>query len=260
MKIVTHGLTLTGIALATGLATAPSMVNAAESRWSVPQIAAASSEAMELRLEAQHLVDRARLAVSSFASDSTYAALPDYLKSAAGVVIIPELVRGGIGIGGEGGAGVVLRHDKQTNGWSEPAFVTFGGVSLGPQLGVETAEVIAVIMSEETLNRVVAGEIGLGADAKAVAGRQAARAEAAGTVTRGDIHVFTRSQGAFLGAAVKGGFLDSDDRRNQAYYARTVSPGYIFGSEAVMNPGSKPLTAELKALSSGTAQLGDRDR
>lgn len=258
MKIREHGLTLTGLAIATALVTGPSMLNAADSRWSVPQIAAATSEAMELRLEAQHLVDRSKLAVTSFASDEKYAALHEYLRSAAGVIIVPELVRGGIGLGGEGGSGVVLSHDPKTNKWSEPAFVTFGSVSIGPQLGVETAEIIAVIMSEETLNRVISGEVGLGADAKAIAGRKAARAEAVGTVSRSDIHMFTRSQGAFLGAAVKGGYVDVDDRRNQAYYARTVSPGYIFTSDQVMNPGSRGLTTELKALSGGQKQLGDR--
>jgi len=258
MNMRKHGLTLTGLAVAAAVVTGPSMLQATDSRWAVPQIAAASSEAMQLRLEAQHLVDRAKLAVASFAADAEFAPLRQYLNSAAGVIIIPELVRGGIGIGGEGGSGVVLSHDTDSNRWSEPAFVSFGSVSLGPQLGVETAEVIAVVMSEKTLYRVIAGEIGIGADAKAVAGRNAARAEAIGTPNRSDIHLFTRSQGAFLGAAVKSGYVDSEDRLNQAYYARTVSPGFIFTNDSVMNPGSTALTTELRALSGKANQLGDR--
>lgn len=260
MTIRLHGLTAAGMAVAAALLASPTMPNAADSPAGAPQIAAGSSEAMELRLEAQHLVDRAKLAVSSFASDDRYPELEKYLSHAAGVIIIPELMRGGIGIGGEGGSGVALSRDPKANTWSEPAFVNFGGVSLGPQIGVETAEVIAVVMSRETLDRVIAGEMGVGADAKAIVGRNAARAEAAGTMSRRDMHVFTRSKGAFLGAAVKGGYVDSRDRWNQAYYARTVSPTYIFDSDIVMNPGSRSLTAELQELSDGSRQLGIRTR
>src|SRR5262252_5802264 len=63
--------------------------------------------------------------------------IPDELmEHAVAVAVIPHMVKGAFGIGGNFGKGLVSH--RGTNGkWSAPAFIEIGGGSFGLQLGVQ---------------------------------------------------------------------------------------------------------------------------
>jgi lipid-binding SYLF domain-containing protein len=46
--------------------------------------------------------------------------------------------------------------DNRTGDWSQPAFYTIGSVSIGLQIGDETAEVIMMAMSQKAIDSLLA--------------------------------------------------------------------------------------------------------
>jgi len=101
--------------------------------------------------EAQELVDKTRLTVEKLLADPDFAELRPYVERAHAVLVIPQLIKGGFIIGGEGGSGTLLA--KGTDGtWSSPAFYTLAAGSIGLQIGGQVSEVIFTVMNEGALN------------------------------------------------------------------------------------------------------------
>src|SRR3546814_7896369 len=83
-------------------------------------------------------------------ADKEFFELPKFIKAAKGILIVPQLVKGGFIIGAEGGSGVFLA--RGTDGsWSPPAFYTLGAGSIGLQIGGEVKEVVFVMMSDKAV-------------------------------------------------------------------------------------------------------------
>ena len=145
--------------------------------------------------EAQQLVEKSQLTIESFQKDSNMGAVRDLLRTAKGVFIAPQVLKGAFVLGASGGSGVFLARQEKTNKWSQPAFYTIGGVSFGLQAGGEASEVVLLMMSE----RGVAGDAGkyvkLGADASIAVGPVGAGAGGATAALSADIISFSRAQG-----------------------------------------------------------------
>jgi lipid-binding SYLF domain-containing protein len=92
--------------------------------------------------QAQRLVDKARITFSEFMRDPNYSGLYQSLVKARGVLIFPQIFKGGFVFGGSGGSGIFLVRDDKATNWSEPAFYSLGSVTFGFQAGGEVAEVI----------------------------------------------------------------------------------------------------------------------
>src|SRR5262249_56172912 len=86
-------------------------------------------------LEAQQLVEKAKLTVQSFTADqATGKAVRDLLKKAKGVYIAPEGLRGAFIVGASGGSGGLLFRDNKGR-WNGPPFYTIAEPSFGFQPG-----------------------------------------------------------------------------------------------------------------------------
>jgi lipid-binding SYLF domain-containing protein len=150
---------------------------------------------------------------------------PAILTNAQGVAIIPRVIKAGFLVGGRVGHGVVLTRDR-TGAWCGPTFVDLGGVSLGLQAGLESADVVLVFRSRDSLHRILdgKGKLTLGADVAIAAGPVGRQAEA-GTDARlqAEIVSYSRSRGLFAGVALDGAVIVYDRAAN-AEYARDVRP------------------------------------
>jgi len=197
--------------------------------------------------EPQALVDRARLSVENVLNDPNFAAAKARLRTARGILVVPQLIKAGLVIGGEGGFGVLLSKDAQGR-WSSPAFVTMAGASFGIQIGVEAKEALFLVMTDRGMSSLLAPQAKLGADASVSVGPVGAGVEAAttGSVAT-DIIAFSKSQGLFGGAALEGSLIQPKADFNLAYYGRTVSPRQIVMENAVSNPGADELRRALAA-------------
>jgi len=145
--------------------------------------------------------------------------IPEYLlKDAAGIAIIPDVVKVGFIVGGEFGKGVLLLK-SQDGGWSNPIFITLSGGSIGWQLGAQSADFILVFKTKRSVDGVLSGKFTLGVDVAAAAGPLGRRASASTDMElKAEIYSYSRSRGFFAGLSLDGAVLKIDDQANAAFY------------------------------------------
>src|SRR5689334_19027999 len=84
------------------------------------------------------------------------------------VVVIPDLKKAGFIVGGEHGSGVMsCRHG---NGWSSPVFMEITKGSAGFQAGIQSIDLVLLVMNESGTEKLLRNKVTLGADASIAAG------------------------------------------------------------------------------------------
>ena len=164
-------------------------------------------------------------------------AIPDKLfDEARAVLVVPDAIKAGLVVGGRRGHG--LLSVKGADGtWSNPAFVTLTGGSIGFQAGVQSADIVLVFRSERGLESIVNGKFTLGADAGVAAGPVGRNASAATDgAMKAEIWSWSRARGLFAGVALDGAVLSIDDAADESVYGRDTTPRMIFESRAPQAP------------------------
>src|SRR5712664_1417873 len=139
------------------------------------------------------------------------------LDKAEAIAVFPGVVKAAFIIGGKGGQGVISRRTR--NGWSAPAFFNLSGGSFGAQIGATKTDYVLLIMNEDGLNGLLKDKFEIGAEVGVAAG-PVGREAAASTNPRlgAGILSYSRSKGAFIGAAIKGAAISPDNDLNEAVY------------------------------------------
>ena len=160
-------------------------------------------------------------------------AIPDkLLDEARAIVVVPDSIKAGLVIGGRRGHGL-LSVKNPDGSWSNPAFVTLTGGSIGFQAGVQSADIVLVFRSDRGLESIVNGKFTLGADAGVAAGPVGRNASAATDgEMKAEIWSWSRARGLFAGVALDGAVLSIDDAANEAVYGRDTTPRMIFEGRA----------------------------
>lgn len=141
------------------------------------------------------------------------------LKEAHGLVIIPDMLKGGFIVGVKHGKGVVLTRDDN-NTWRAPVFVSMTGGSVGWQIGIQASDVVLVFRTKRSVEGMLRGKFTVGADAAVAAGPVGREMSAATDVQlKAEILSYSRSRGLFAGLALDGALLQIDNRSTQAFYA-----------------------------------------
>ena len=179
---------------------------------------------------------------------------PALLSNAYAVAVIPNVVKVGFGIGARRGRGIlVVRQDNSS--WSNPAFITMTGGSIGWQVGAQSTDVILVFRTREGVDRIANGKFTLGADASVAAG-PVGRHTGVATDWRfqSEVVSYSRSRGLFAGVAFEGAGITMDRKANAAFYGSTdMTPEKIF----VSSPNVAPDIANdfVQALTAQTVRL-----
>lgn len=144
--------------------------------------------------------------------------IPDDLaRRARCLVVVPGLKKGGLILGGEGGKGFATC--ASGGAWSSPAPITMTGGTLGAQIGYESADVVALVVSDSAEKALEAGNFKIGVNASAAAGPLSSSASRAGDVgVKSDILSYSESRGLFAGATLNGMTVSSDDEAIRALY------------------------------------------
>ena len=164
-------------------------------------------------------------------------AIPDKLfDEARAVIVVPDAMKVGLVIGGRRGRG--LLSVKSADGtWSNPAFVTLTGGSIGFQAGVQSSDIVLVFRSDRGLESIVNGKFTLGAEAGVAAGPVGRNASAATDgEMKAEIWSWSRARGLFAGVALDGAVLAIDDAADEAVYGRDTTPRMIFENRAPQRP------------------------
>ena len=145
----------------------------------------------------------------------------ELLDTAEAIAVFPGVIKAAFVVGGRGGQGVISRRVK--GGWSAPAFFNLGGGSFGPQIGAQKTDYVLLIMNESGLNGLLKDKFEVGGEVGVSAG-PVGREAAASTNPRLDAGIlsYSRSKGAFIGAALKGAVITPDNDLNEAIYGKTA--------------------------------------
>jgi lipid-binding SYLF domain-containing protein len=181
---------------------------------------------------------------------------PSLLNNAKGLAIIPGVIKAGFIVGGRGGKGVLVVHDTDGN-WSNPAFITFAGGSIGWQIGAQSADIILVFRTKRSVDNLMKGKFTLGGDASVAAGPVGRQVEAGTDIElKAEIVSYSRARGLFAGLSVEGSSLQIDDEANWAFYNRGgVSTKDILENKNIQVPSiAKKLKEDLSKYSSQAAE------
>jgi lipid-binding SYLF domain-containing protein len=159
---------------------------------------------------------------------------PALFNDAAGIAVIPGVIKLGFIVGGRYGTGVLVVRGKAGN-WSPPAFVSLAGGSFGWQIGAQSSDIILVFKNRRSIDGIMSGKFTLGADAAVAAGPVGRDMEASTDVKlKAEIYSYSRSRGLFAGISLEGAALQIDDEADAAFYGRPeITAGEIlFGKFA----------------------------
>ena len=124
----------------------------------------------------------------------------EILQNAKGIAIC-TIVKGGIGIGGQGGEGIVcIRHAGATGPvWRAPSAFNISGASLGLQLGFSSISYIIVLNSEHAIGQFIGtGKLKWDATATGTAGSDTGvESQSTRDLERRDVLVYRDSGGIF---------------------------------------------------------------
>lgn len=73
------------------------------------------------------------------------------LQNAKGIFIVPSYGRAAVGVGAAGGTGLLLVR-RADGSWSDPAFYSTGGLSVGLQAGAEGGNLVLVLNNDKAVN------------------------------------------------------------------------------------------------------------
>jgi SH3 domain-containing YSC84-like protein 1 len=150
----------------------------------------------------------------------------DLFERARCVIVVPGLKKGAFVFGGDYGRGYAVCRSGNT--WGGPASVRMGGGSFGAQLGVESTDVVILVMNQRGMDRLTGDKFTIGADASAAIG-PVGRTASADTDARltAEMLSYSRAKGAFAGIALDGTTITPDRAEDRKVYGRDVNNGDI---------------------------------
>jgi lipid-binding SYLF domain-containing protein len=180
--------------------------------------------------------------------------IPQYLlERAEGIVVIPNLIKGGFVVGAKHGTGVVSMRDRSRNTWSEPAFIHMTGGTIGWQIGVQSTDLVLLVMNRKGVDDLLSDKFTLGGSLSVAAGPVGRSGEAATDAkVSSQILAYSRSKGLFAGATLEGSAIHADDSGNEAFYGRKTSLRSIVNASEPLAKYPEPAGRWINTLKSLT--------
>jgi lipid-binding SYLF domain-containing protein len=198
--------------------------------------------------EPERLVEKSKITLDELLQDPGFSELSGYIGQAKGVLIFPQLIKGGFIVGGEGGSGVFLVKGADGS-WSAPAFYTLAAGSIGLQIGGQVSQVVFTVMNDGAVESILKNQFKLGADASVAVGPIGKGLEASTTTNlKLDIYAFSKAAGAFGGGTFEGAGILRREAWNEEYYGLKVSPRDIVINRKVFNASADPLREALASI------------
>jgi len=177
--------------------------------------------------------------------------IPEELMGRAhGIAVIPHVVKGAFGLGGQWGKGLMSQR-REDGSWTPPAYLEIGGGSFGFQIGLQATDVVLVFTEENGIKALLKAKLKLGADASVTAGPVGRKAEVGTDILlRSGIFAYSRSRGLFAGVSLDGSVIGIDDSANRKVYGRDLTGEQILlGNNVRTNPTVEPFLMTLDKVS-----------
>jgi lipid-binding SYLF domain-containing protein len=192
-----------------------------------------------LKEDAEIIVNKASLVMEEMKNAQDSGLSYDLVRKSAGVVIIPDMFKGGFVVGGSYGKGVVVA--RKDGKWSGPSFVYIGAGSVGLQIGAQLTDLILVVIGQNTMDSFLKSNFKLGGDAAIAVGPLGAQVTAATEILlKGGIYSYSRAKGLFAGISLEGAGMGTEYDLNRAYYQTTSNPkDILYGGVETPESGKK---------------------
>ncbi len=189
--------------------------------------------------------DRVQSSIAAFqnvSADPNKVIPPAMLRDCQGIAIIPKLVQAGFILGGRRGAGVMMVRNAQGR-WSNPAFITVTGGSIGAQIGASSSDVVLLFMDKSAIAKVLSQDFAFGGKVSGVGGPTGVDVVSPADSV-GKTYSYARSEGLFAGVALEGAKLAYDEDNSARYYNRpSITAREIFTNSNIKTP---PAAVELQ--------------
>lgn len=162
----------------------------------------------------------------------------DLLDKCSCVAVIPGLKKGGFIFGGSYGKGVMSCRTQNGEGpWSAPTMFLLQGGSFGLQIGIQSVDLVLVIMNLSGIESLLNSKFTLGGDVSVAAG-PVGRSAAAQTdaFMSAEILAYSRSRGLFGGLVLKGEAIRPDKDANHVLYGKQIEPRHVLLNQAADIP------------------------
>jgi lipid-binding SYLF domain-containing protein len=170
----------------------------------------------------------------------------EVLKGAKCIAVVPGLIKGGFIIAGKHGRGVATCRLPKGD-WSAPAFFVISGGSWGAQIGVESVDLVMLVMNNEGMRHLMSDKFQVGGEAAAAAGPVGRHAEAGvDWKVESQILTYSRSKGLFAGIDLGGSVVERDKDSTIAFYGKDLSTRAILDGEVPPPPAARPFLAEVR--------------
>jgi lipid-binding SYLF domain-containing protein len=157
------------------------------------------------------------------------------LEKCKGIVFI-TLIKGGVGIGGTAGTGILITRNKST--WSYPVAIGMGGISIGFQVGISKIQIVLVLTSEEAVKTFSTnGQLKLGGDFNISAGPQGREASMGLIMNKqglAPIYAYSMTKGGYVGITIEGQIITVRDECNEKFYKQKRSAKKILNGDVKM--------------------------
>jgi len=173
----------------------------------------------------------------------------DVLKKAKGIILL-DRTKAGFIFAYQGGGGVALVREGNSQRWSAPAFFSANEASLGFQIGGQQSFVVILLLTTNATHQLTDSKIDFGGEARGTAGDSSEGVE--GTASNGDqsVLVYTDREGLYGGAAIKGGAIGPNIKADITYYGKAVTTSDIlFGKEVEPTKASIQLAKKINEFS-----------
>lgn len=169
------------------------------------------------------------------------------LESARCAIVAPSFVKAGFLVAGRHGNGVVTC--RTSKGWSGPIFINMTGASGGLQAGVQSADVLMLVMSQRGLDKLFTSGFKLGGDMSVAAG-PVGKEKTAGTDvgTNADVLSYARTKGLFAGVDLGGLSIKRDDAAIAALYGRSADVHAILEGRIAAPPESHAFLEQVRTV------------
>lgn len=162
---------------------------------------------------------------------------PRLFRDAAGIAVIPGMMKAGFVVGGRHGNGLLSVRDG--GAWTLPTFISVTGGSIGFQAGVQSSDIVLVFKTRRSVEGIMDGKFTLGGDASVAAGPVGRTASAATDgQLKAEIYAYSRSRGLFAGIALDGAVIQIDHKDNARAYGAGAAPSNIFAGNVSERPGA----------------------
>ncbi len=148
------------------------------------------------------------------------------LRKAKGIVLL-DRTKAGFVFAYQGGSGVAMVKNANSEKWSPTAFLTANEASLGFQVGGQQSFIVILFMNTNSTHLLTEPNLQFGGEARGTAGDSSVGAEGHVAPAEPSVLVYDDRKGLYGGAAIKGGAIAPDETANRVYYEKALTMSEI---------------------------------